>query len=276
MPRKSKKAAAIAAIEPVRAKFNSIASMIDWLALTPRCNGANNASETGNDQFTGTATYGDAVKLAIGGWHEGARQVQAGVASASANAGRKIIARRVAYRRDVVGDECDVARFCAGDPECMVTQRRTINKGRTVRVVKVGVSASWKVTSGALMRYAVAVAGAVQRMEQAGQRVELWACVSAHDSQQREIHTLEVKIKSADSRLHMAGIAFATHPAMQRRFAFAHRERCAVWPITNDGYGRATRSTVGREDYLAGAGYFVADADVDAEIARISKEGGVK
>lgn len=212
--------------------FQSVRELLEYVRVTPRIAGEASTRENGT-AFSGVENWQAAEKLATEGWHEGASKLKAGMTKAvSSKAGARLLKKRTVRKYDVSGDECDVALYCAGEAENMATTHRVITKGKTVKILRCAVSFSCGVTSQCIERYAVAVACAVQRIEASGHRVELWAMENSSQAPcglgtptEGVVFSMATKIKSADSRLHPAQLAFACHPAFLRRLAFAVLER---------------------------------------------------
>lgn len=209
----------------------------------PRQKGAGNSSNRPEDyNFFGTPNLSAALSLAANGWKEGADKAAKALASRRPPAGAKTATRRSVTRYDVSGDDCDVARFCAGDVENMTEARRVMVRGKTVRRVNVALNFSSAVSGHLIMDYAIAVCAAITRIEQAGNRVELWVKKSVGASAKGlPVFAMEIRVKEAGSRMHPAALAFACgHPSFYRRILFALVERFPAREVTRisaDGYG---------------------------------------
>jgi hypothetical protein len=181
----------------------------------------------------GCDTWSDAIALAKSGWHEGAEMVRQGIERAAAKSGaRKQVVRR---RRvcDVAGEEVDVGRFLAGDPENMTETVRYKAAGKTVQIVRVSMAVAQAVTADVIMEYAVVVAACIAKLEASGKRVEVWAekncCEDRPDGygnagKNNAVWNYAIKVKEASGRLHLAALAVAFHPLFQRRLAFSALE----------------------------------------------------
>lgn len=223
---------AIGALRNFSRTFQSVRELLEYVRVTPRIAGEASTRENGV-AFSGVENWQAAEKMATEGWHEGAQKLKEGMSKAVASkAGTRLLKKRTVRKYDVSGDECDVALYCAREAENMATTHRVITKGKTVKILRCAVSFSCGVTSQCIERYAVAVACAVQRIEASGHRVELWAMENSSQAPcglgtptEGVVFSMATKIKSADSRLHPAQLAFACHPAFLRRLAFAVLER---------------------------------------------------
>ena len=259
--------------------FQSVRELLEYVRITPRIAGEASTRENGV-AFSGVENWQAAEKLATEGWHEGAAKLKAGMTKAVASkAGARLLKKRTVRKYDVSGDECDVALYCAGEAENMATMHRIIKKGKTVKIVRCAVSFSCGVSARKIEEYAVAVACAVQRIEASGHRVELWAvksCAQGYaDGETPEtgvVFSLATKIKSADSRLHPAQLAFACHPAFLRRLGFAilEREKGVAEILCVSGYGIGCK-TPGAEGFLTSAQSFQSDGDIEKAIAELQR-----
>ena len=253
----------------------TLKSMAEAIAYCqqPRQTGAGNASDRAGDiSFFGTPNLSAALALATNGWKEGADKAAKALASRRAATGEKTSRRRSVTRYDVSGDDCDVARFCAGDIENMTETRRVMAKGKTVRRVNVALNFSSGVSGQSIMDYAVAVCAAVNRIEAGGQRVELWVKKSiGATAGGLPVFAMEIRVKEAGSRMHPAALAFACgHPSFYRRLLFGLVERFparAVTDISANSYGHTKPDAAG--GYLTSKTCWPGEWDVKAAIAEL-------
>lgn len=135
----------------------------------------------GESEWRGTATYGEADAMIRAGWPEGARAAAAmaakleGVLAAAAQRETFLTAW------DVAGDDADVPRFLSGEPECMAASLPVTVEGAGSAVVRFAVKGggSSSVAGETFTRAAVLIGAAVDRMESAGKRVEVWVYYAA-------------------------------------------------------------------------------------------------
>jgi len=173
--------------------------------------------------------YDGAVRMARDGWLEGARRAQKAL---------EVFVPRdpaPATRNDFYGHLPHVPRFCAGAPDSMIRYAPDPLSG-TGRVVTVYVAISTGAGSDAdyMANYGVAIAQYVNQLEQAGKRVELFACKYSSDYPGNEEQGIAWRVKAADQPIDLAVLTFAFHPACFRRIVFAMLERSAV---TRKPYG---------------------------------------
>jgi len=253
--------------------LHGIGAVADYLTK-PRQDGAGNSSDrSGDADFFGTTSLAEAITLARAGWTKGAQDAAKALAERKTAAGDKTKTRRTVTHYDVTGDDCDVARFCAGDPENMTEARRVSVKGKTVRRVNVSLNFSQGVSVKKIMEYAVAVCAAVQRIEAGGNRVELWVKKQIADRNGGPVvFAMEIRVKDAGSRMHPAALAFACgHPSFYRRFLFGLVERFparAVTKISKESYGYTVADD--STGYLTKITRCGSDSETDRAIAEIS------
>lgn len=252
--------------------LKSVAEVVSY-CQQPRQTGAGSASDRpGDERFFGTPSLAAALALASGGWKDGAEKAAKALAARKMAAGAKTATRRSVTRYDVSGDDCDVARFCSGDPENMTESRRVMIRGKTVRRVNVALNFSSGVSGQSIMDYAVAVCAAVNRIEASGNRVELWVKKSIGSQESGPaVFAMEIRVKEAGSRMHPAALAFACgHPSFYRRLLFALVERFpsrAVTKISATKYGYTKHDAGG--GYLTSLTRWGSDSEVKKAIAEL-------
>jgi hypothetical protein len=251
--------------------LKSMAALVAYCQQPPQA-GAGKSSDRMDDSFFGTPNLAAACQLAVSGWKEGAEKVARALAARKVAAGAKTATRRSVTRYDVSGDDCDVARYCSGDPENMTENRRVTAKGKTVRRVNVALNFSSDVSGQTIMDYAVAVCAAVQRIEAGGNRVELWVKKQIAATNAGPVAlAMEIRVKEAGSRMHPAALAFACgHPSFYRRLLFAVVERFpnhAITKISAGGYGFTKADTT--TGYLTTGTRWQHDHDVKTAIAEL-------
>jgi hypothetical protein len=274
-----------AGVQYFRRSFDSVKDALAYIETTAPQKGAGVSSHKVDEwapYWHGTKDFSACAALALHGWNDGAEKVKNGIATGTkkTSAGARLLRKKFLRKYDVSGDECDVARYISGDPENMIETTRTIAKGKTVRKIKVSVSFSGGCSASKIEEYAVAVACAVQRIESAGNRVELWAektsCQNLEHATRSPISgaafVLSVKIKSADARIAPAALAFACHPSFQRRIAFAILERTpGASLLSNDSNGYGNTSRPGdMAGYLTKEAAFWSDIDLHCAITELN------
>lgn len=208
-------------------------------------------SESGAHAFTGTATYAEAEAVMRDGWPDGAERARALAASLSAEATGSDATQRPAPTWDVAGDDADVERFLAGDPESMIAwQPETVPAaGRVVRVVLDG-SVNCDVGAEYLRVAGVMTAAAVDVLEARGVRCEVWVSYSSN-FRDKEIVEIRHRLKAAEEPLDLPRVVAGMHPSAFRRIGFRWMETRAACP---GGYGWNAEASRAEGDLLFPAG----------------------
>jgi hypothetical protein len=252
--------------------LKSMAALVAYCQQPPQTGAGKSSDRPGDESFFGTPNLSAALTLASSGWKDGAEKAAKALAARRPAAGAKTATRRSVTRYDVSGDDCDVSRFCSGDPENMTENRRVMIRGKTVRRVNVALNFSSGVSGQSIMDYAVAVCAAVNRIEAGGNRVELWVKKQiGNEESGPAVFAMEIRVKEAGARLHPAALAFACgHPSFYRRLLFALVERFparAVTKISANKYGYTKHDAGG--GYLTSATRWSGDHEVKTAIAEL-------
>lgn len=200
-------------------------------------------SETHSDgaEFMGSDDYTSGVALIRSGWPAGAERARAMaekldnvLASAS---------RRETFRTewDVAGDEADVSRFLSGEPENMALSVPVPAEGDGGAVVRLAIKGggSAGVSAETFARAAVLIAAAVDRMEAAGRRVEVWVYYAARFG--TELAEVWHLLKRAEDSIDLPRMVAGLSAAAFRRVGWRWREsRKALKPSHSYGYSQAS------------------------------------
>ena len=194
--------------------FSSLSAFVDHVGALKRPinNGWTcDAGWHGDEDYTGTASFDEAVSLARHGWTEGfglARRLAAPPARAK---------RR---QHSIAGGSVNVGRLLAGNPMHMHKRApQPANKVITLFVETV----MWAgiTTSNAIFR-ALLIAGIVDRLEHEGYRCEIVATYCARRRDAREHYQTAVRLKAPHERLNLLDMTFAFgHPSFGRRLIYA-------------------------------------------------------
>lgn len=181
--------------------------------------------------FTGTDTWAEAVEIATSGWEKGANEA-AKIAEAVFDRATSMVEKtEISY--DVEGNGLDVGRYLDGEPECWQKFESVYQEGAGQKIIKVVVSMSISggVPAERIMRRGAGVQAAIEALEYAGHRVELWVMdLATGGSYQDGVHKSThmdtwVLVKRASENIDRPRAAFAvSHPAMLRRMIFACME----------------------------------------------------
>lgn len=224
-------------------QFNDLGELVRWIDDTP-CVWSTRASREAEygPGWTLGANYGQCLKLAAEGWHEGVKQLDA-LASPLTSA------RLSTMRYDVAGERPDINRFVAGDPFNMV-RRGAREKARPILTIAVNIRTSSSIGGQEMANYGAALVTLVDRLENAGRRVELIGLCSTNNSGGLRNGRWAVSwtVKRAQDHLDLAAIAFSmAHPAMWRRLGFAAMERSDK---ERQCYGYGVEGGITRHDFI--------------------------
>lgn len=192
-----------------------------------RCSRAESNTRT---TFTGVQTYADADALLVGGMSaEVTRDLTPAPASFRGTHTRR---RNV---NGVCGGVVNVGRALSGAPDCWAQRRKVQTCARVVNIV-VNTGVHCGVTVGEITAAQKVVLEYIAALEARGVRCNIYAAALCADKWQKRERAaglskkyfgIAVKIKNAGERLNIAKVAYPlTHPAFQRRHAFAWLETC--------------------------------------------------
>ena len=120
----------------------------------------------------------------------------------------------------------DVARFCAGEPECWtdVVQHEASGPSRVLRLV-VGGFVSCGIDAAVFTRRGAAILSLVELLERAGRRVEVTLTFALATYSSVPELEFRVRLKDAEQPIDVPRLAFAiANPATFRRLCFAAME----------------------------------------------------
>lgn len=203
-------------------------------AITCAMEGPNNVSDRASRrkgkafaEWTGTATFGDAVQLAREGWSEIRPDIDR-IVSGIRDEVTQITRKRIVTRRSVAGGAVNVGRMMSGDPRCMKRIRfePTPATGRVVKIV-VNAAASSAVSPEQIRKRGAAIVALVEAIHLSGASTEITVAqrVVGRTSTNRG-YQVRIKVKRAEDRLDINTLMFAVaHPSMLRRIVFGVEER---------------------------------------------------
>jgi hypothetical protein len=192
---------------------------------------ADDAKEYANrgtrSDFLGVESWAEAVKLGRMGWTEDPDETLAlseSIVKSAENA--HTIDTSFQPTWNLSGDEVDIGRYLAQDPDCMISfpLHQTSKVGRVVTLV-MGTSISAAISTDTIIRRGRVIVALVMALDKLGHSVELWAdsseyCGRGHGGKSLSAYQ-RVLVKSAHDTIDPAAIMFAlAHPAMHR---------CLVW-----------------------------------------------
>ena len=186
--------------------------------------------DRGNN-WHGTSSYEEAVKLAVYGWEKGLSQMNDGIAKIQKETTGKVTIKSIA------GSHPDVARFIAGMPDCMNT--RVYSDAAKKPCIDIAISASYSASIRAdqIMNYGIAVASLIDDLESNGYSIQL-AVASISINHSNVNQGCLIKIKNHGEAMDMGKLVyFIAHPSFLRRLAFSHWEANNTQSDLYDGYG---------------------------------------
>lgn len=198
-------------------KFENLYSFADYCNNTPVSTLFVNerlGSETGSENFTGTADFATANKLL----KEGDPQTAAKVKKEYTN----IIARAKVNRPrpcpSVIGHTPIVGAFLAGDPVCMLAKKNRPTRARVVTIIY-NTSVSCEIDANDMAKAGANLLAAINQIEANGVRVNLYSAeVSRAKGRKEEYLVTSVKIKKDSQPLNLMQIAYPiANPSFLRR-----------------------------------------------------------
>lgn len=215
-----------------RLHFDSLAELAAMIPAKPPAKLANRSYWAGTDEgfYGSTKNMAEALTLARDGWQEGA-------ARAMPLLDRVKMARptrRALTRFDVAGAVAVIPRYLAGNPLAMKTQQRSATNQSPIITLVSSTSAPWHVSPDTFESAAVAALAIVDRLEDAGFRVEIIAgrresnnsdgAADGSGANNAKGSRCEMffRLKAAQDPLDAARVVFGIgHPAVHRRILFA-------------------------------------------------------
>lgn len=234
-----------------RLHFDSLAELAAMIPAKPPAKLQDRGYWAGTDEdFYGkTKNMAEALTLARDGWQEGA-------ARALPLLDRVKMARptrRALTRFDVAGAVAVIPRYLAGNPLAMKTQQRSATNQSPIITLVSSTSAPWHVSPDTFEASAVAALAIVDRLEDAGFRVEIIAgrresndangAADGSGANNAKGSRCEMffRLKAAQDPLDAARVVFGIgHPAVHRRILFAAGDmHPAFRPILGEYQGYA-------------------------------------
>jgi len=213
-----------------RLHFDSLGELAAAIPDSPRKGRPGSAWIDDNDRDFYGVTLTEARRLARDGWQEGAERVQPLLDRVkTARPTRKALTRW-----DVAGAVPSIPRYLAGNPLHMRTRQISATSQQPIITLISSTSAPWWTETATFERLACAAAAIVDRLEDAGFRVEIIAgrressdpsgAGTASGANNARGHRSEMffRVKAAQDSLDLARVAFGIgHPSVHRRLLFA-------------------------------------------------------
>lgn len=212
----------------------------------PALPGASTESVTGNQEFTGTRNFEQAVKMAKSGWQDGAKRIAKTLDSLPPDF--EVLPD---WSMDVTGVICNVSAFTAGEPECMWRMSECKKSERRIALI---VPAAYHsgIAATVAMNYAIGVAAVVRSLEASGINPAVYS-ISSHSW--RALATYGIVVREFGEPLDLSKVAFAFHPSFLRRLVFGWLElnpAAVEAGIASEGYGQPCEVTAEQVREIAG------------------------
>ena len=187
------------------------------------------ANALGRREFYGTESMDEARDLARHGWSDGVDRMSKNLAALSASVSMPDLTPSYSY--DVGGMFPDVAAFCAGEVEHMVTEEPVDSETRSVVRLVIPGSYPFGMRTRQLEHYGTALLSVLDALQRSGRSVSLeWLKASDPDepgkAQKYDLKApdwvvVKTPIVQEGRALDIASVSFAFHPSMLRRLGFA-------------------------------------------------------
>lgn len=217
------------------------AGMCEWNAFidlaaavsSSRKPGADNRSEEGSEEFTGTPDFAAAIKLARDGWQDGTKAVSAALDSVHADQSDAL----PGWTMQAAGHFPCVPAYLSGEPECMWQQTDDQRPERRITLL-VPIGYPCVIEAERATNYAAAVAACARALDATGVSVAVYGIWTGFDTSQSRCYGYGVKIRAHGEPMDLSKIAYASHPSFARRVNFAYREQHELLtPVACSGYG---------------------------------------
>ena len=252
--------------------FNSLGEFADYITTTETnaaFQGARLSSYEGDEWFTKTASFEDAMKLFRDGWSVQAQDLVIKLAKAEKKAQAQSVNRRC---YDVAGGFVSVPRYIQGKPNCMIRMKKQQIKQRVINLYK-SVDYTGSTSADTIIEESVKAMQIIKRVESLGYRVNLFITMGIRTHSDTYKTIVNVKLKDASEKLNVSKLAFPlAHPSMLRRLMFRFTE---VSPFTNSkkfnwNYGYVAADRYMRESLCTDKGSYFLPSFIYCDTAKIS------
>lgn len=204
-------------------KFESIDNFLKIIESRPNNKIMRNCNEsyTNTKDFSGTASYEEAMNLLQNGYEKPLNKIKNEVSKdlkISQTRPRRI------PKNHVFGFVPNVPNYILGIPEQMITISQTPQKVKTVSIIYY-IGNNSNTTANALEKAGIKILNVVNRLELSGVRVNLDICVMC-SKENGEWQIGCVNVKSYREQMDLKKLCFPiAHPSMFRRFGFRFLEK---------------------------------------------------
>lgn len=225
-------------------EFDSLKEFYDYICNTPfneAFRWANHSSVTGNEYFTKTKDFNEAVELFKNGWSDMAGKL---VQKLKVIESKTVPMMKPRNKLDVCGYQAIVPLYLQGVPTNMVNKKMVPVKQKVITLNK-SIDYSCGVSANQIIDESVKAMQIVKKLEAQGYRCNLnivLGSTAGYDAEKRQL-IMKVRIKSANEKLNVSKLAFPlVHPSMLRRLFFRFME---VYPNVTKSfvYGYGTPAT---------------------------------
>jgi hypothetical protein len=201
--------------------FESMSDLIDYARTTP--GGSSQRYEGRHDDWFGTATFEEALDLAVTGWDEPRAKVQAIVDRVTPKV-RRSLTPRLTRQMGTKGRKVLPNRYAQGHPRHTIQRVRSMEAAHT-RTVTILVNGSFSagVSTEVITGQGAAVLSLIDALHYMGVSTEVWVsrCVQGGPGEYQSA----VKVKGFEDQAGTDRLMFAiAHPSMLRRLQFAVME----------------------------------------------------
>lgn len=236
-------------------------------ATVEPCDGAAASSLNPDDGDWAGGSWDWAIRAMRDGWQDGAKQVDAVLATMP-----EAEALADAWNLEAAGRFPCVPAFLSGDPECM--WQTTEMEGTKPRICLV-VSACYHcgIEPNEVLRYGAAIAATLRALEARGHGVAIYS-IDSRAGYSGTTVSQAVIVRDFGELLDTSVVAFAFHPSFLRRILFANSELTPDFAsngLASSGYGMPR--AVGLETAAKCLGEFPAMPIVLSDVATVSRLG---
>lgn len=197
-----------------------------------------NSSITARSEFTGTASYQEAVDLLINGYVKILPEVKSGIDKDMNKFRELFIDSKSKPVSSVVGCSPNVPKYLMGLPHSMDDRTKDIQKVRTINIIYAS-QGPWYYSGDDFISSGISMLSAIQVLENSGISINL-SCTMYTGFESKEAVIGTVQLKDYKDRLDLKKLCFPiAHPSMLRRIGFKFLETVPGLDNSrfNSGYG---------------------------------------
>lgn len=222
-------------------EYDSLKEFYDYICNTPfneAFRWAKHSSVEGDQWFTKTKDFNEAVELFKGGWSDMAGKL---VQKLKVIESKQVPMMKPRSKLDVCGYQAIVPLYLQGVPNNMVNKKMVPVKQKVITLNK-SIDYHGGVSTNEIMDESIKAMQIVKKLEAQGYRCNLNLVLGSSEGNKQFV--MKVRIKSANEKLNVSKLAFPlVHPSMLRRLFFRFME---VYPNVTKafvhGYGMPATS----------------------------------